>query len=58
VTPDQTRVTWVMAMRPKGVSRAIVPITSLPMRLTFGRWLRGFKQLVEAEYCDTAARES
>lgn len=47
---DQTRVTWVMAMRPKGVSRVIVPITALPMRLTFGRWLRGFKKLVEAEY--------
>jgi hypothetical protein len=52
VSPEQTRVDWVMAMRPKGVSRAIVPVTSLPMRLTFGRWLRGFKKLVEAEYRD------
>jgi uncharacterized protein YndB with AHSA1/START domain len=58
VEPDRTRVTWVMAMRPKGVSRTIVPITSLPMRLTFGRWLRGFKRLVEAEYCETPARET
>ena len=45
-----TRVEWVMAMAPKGVSRAIVPITRLPMRLTFGRMLRRFGKLVEAEY--------
>jgi carbon monoxide dehydrogenase subunit G len=54
---DRTRVTWVMAIRPKGVSRAIVPLTALPMRLTFGRWLRGFKKLVEAEYRQAPARE-
>jgi uncharacterized protein YndB with AHSA1/START domain len=46
--PGRTRVTWVMAMRPKGVSRAIVPITSMPMRRLFGHWLNGFKTLVEA----------
>jgi hypothetical protein len=45
-----TRVEWVMAMAPKGVSRAIVPITRLPMRLAFGRMLRRFGKLVEAEY--------
>jgi uncharacterized protein YndB with AHSA1/START domain len=58
VSSGETRVTWVMAMQPKGISRAIVPITALPMRLTFGRWLRGFKKLVEAEYREAAARES
>lgn len=51
-SPEQTRVEWVMAMQPKGVSRAVVPLTALPMRLTFGRWLRGFKNLVESEYRD------
>jgi uncharacterized protein YndB with AHSA1/START domain len=50
VAPDQVRVEWVMAMRPKGVSRAVVPIAALPMRLTFGRWLRGLKKLVEAQH--------
>jgi carbon monoxide dehydrogenase subunit G len=47
VAEGRTRVTWVMAMRPKGVSRAVVPITLVPMRMLFGRWLRGFKHLVE-----------
>jgi hypothetical protein len=54
VTPSQTRVTWVMAMQPKGVSRYVVPVTGPVMRRTFGRWLRGFKKLVEAEYADAA----
>lgn len=45
-----TRVEWVMAMAPKGVSRAIVPITRLPMRSAFGRMLRRFGKLVETEY--------
>lgn len=47
VSPGRTRVSWVMAMRPKGVSRAIVPITAIPMRRLFGHWLTNFKRLVE-----------
>jgi hypothetical protein len=54
VSPGRTRIEWVMAMQPKGVSRFVVPMTSLPMRLTFARWLRGFKNLVEAEYRNAA----
>jgi uncharacterized protein YndB with AHSA1/START domain len=50
LSDSQTRVTWVMAMQPSGVSRAVVPVTSVPMRRLFGHWLRGFKQLVEREY--------
>jgi carbon monoxide dehydrogenase subunit G len=50
VTPTRTHVTWVMAMAPKGVSKLIVPVTRLPMRLAFGRMLRKFGRLVEAEY--------
>ena len=45
-----TRVVWVMAMAPKGVSKAIVPLTRVPMRLAFGRMLRRFGELVQAEY--------
>jgi carbon monoxide dehydrogenase subunit G len=45
-----TRVVWVMAMAPKGVSTVIVPVTRLPMRLMFGRMLRKFGRLVESEY--------
>lgn len=45
-----THVVWVMAMAPKGVSKLIVPLTRLPMRLAFGRMLRRFGKLVEAEY--------
>jgi uncharacterized protein YndB with AHSA1/START domain len=48
-----TRVVWVMAMAPKGVSKVIVPVTRLPMRLAFGRMLRRFGKLVEAEYVTT-----
>ena len=49
--PDgRTRVVWVMAMAPSGVSKVIVPVTQLPMRLAFGRMLRRFGRLVEAEY--------
>ena len=49
--PDgHTRVEWVMAMAPKGVSKAIVPITRVPMQMAFGRMLRRFGKLVEAEY--------
>lgn len=46
----RTRVTWVMAMAPKGVSKVIVPLARLPMRLAFGRMLRRFGKLVEADY--------
>ena len=45
-----TRVTWVMAMAPRGPSRAIVPLTQLPMRLAFRRMLRKFGRLVTSEY--------
>ena len=51
----RTRVTWVMAMGPRGASKAIVPLTKLPMRLAFGRMLRRFGTLVESEYRVTAA---
>lgn len=47
ISPERTRVTWVMAMRPAGVSRVIVPITATPMRRLFGHWLKNFKRLVE-----------
>jgi hypothetical protein len=46
----RTRVGWVMAMAPAGVSKVIVPITRVPMRLAFGRMLRRFGRLVETEY--------
>ncbi|HEV7192413.1 MAG TPA: SRPBCC family protein [Jatrophihabitantaceae bacterium] len=48
--PGQTRVTWVMAMSPKGVSKLIVPLGRRGMELLFGRMLRTFKTIVEAEY--------
>jgi carbon monoxide dehydrogenase subunit G len=51
----RTRVGWIMAMQPKGVSRLIVPLTQVPMRLLFGRMLRRFGQLVETEYADRSA---
>lgn len=46
----RTRVTWVMAMAPRGPSKAIVPLTQLPMRIAFGRMLRRFGKLVETDY--------
>jgi uncharacterized protein YndB with AHSA1/START domain len=52
----RTRVVWVMAMAPGGVSKAIVPLVRAPMRMMFGRWLRRFGRLVEAEYRDPARR--
>lgn len=45
-----TRVVWEMAMAPSGVSKVIVPLTRVPMRLMFGRMLRRFGRLVETEY--------
>jgi carbon monoxide dehydrogenase subunit G len=45
-----TRVVWTMGMAPSGVSKAIVALTRVPMRLMFGRMLRRFGRLVEAEY--------
>lgn len=50
VTPGTTRVTWVMAMEPSGVSRFIVPLTQLPLRLMLAKMLRSFGRLVETEY--------
>lgn len=50
VAPGQTRVTWVMAMAPKGISKVIVPVGQPVMQRAFGRMLRRFKTLVEAEY--------
>jgi hypothetical protein len=41
---------WTMGMAPSGVSKAIVALTRVPMRLMFGRMLRRFGRLVEAEY--------
>jgi carbon monoxide dehydrogenase subunit G len=52
VSAQTTQVTWVMAMAPKGVSKLIVPLGHWPMRKAFGRMLRKFKALVEAEYAD------
>ena len=49
-----TRLVWVMAMAPKGVSKVIVPITRIPMRLMFGRMLRRFGRLVATEYAGAA----
>lgn len=46
----RTRVTWVMAMAPRGASKAIVPLTRFAMRLAFGRMLRRFGALVEQDY--------
>ena len=49
--PDgRTRVVWVMAMAPTGVSKVIVPLTRAAMRRMFGRMLRRFGVLVESEY--------
>jgi carbon monoxide dehydrogenase subunit G len=50
VSPETTQVTWVMAMAPKGISKAIVPLTQWPMRRAFGRMLTNFGTLVEKEY--------
>ena len=50
ISPTHTRVTWVMAMAPTGISKLIVPVTKMPMRLAFGRMLRKFGRLVESEY--------
>ena len=55
VDDGRTRVTWVMAMAPKGVSKVIVPATRVPMQRLFGRFLRTFARLVEAEYARTPA---
>jgi uncharacterized protein YndB with AHSA1/START domain len=46
----RTRVEWVMAMAPRGASRAVVPLTRVPMRMAFGRMLRRFGKLVEQDY--------
>lgn len=54
LTPRQTRVTWIMAMAPKGVSTLIVPVGQPVMQRAFGRMLRGLKKLVEAEYAHPA----
>lgn len=54
VSPTQTRVTWVMAMAPKGVSKVIVPVGRRFMERMFGRMLRTFKTLVENEYATAA----
>jgi uncharacterized protein YndB with AHSA1/START domain len=54
--PDgRTRVTWVMALAPRGISKAIVPLTRLPMRLAFGRMLGRFGTLVQSDYRVPAA---
>ncbi len=50
VTPSSTRVTWVMAMRPTGISTFILGVTSPVMRLVLGRFLGKLRRLVEAEY--------
>jgi carbon monoxide dehydrogenase subunit G len=52
--PGSSQVTWVMAMAPKGISKAIVPVTRWPMERAFGRMLRKFATLVEAEYLNAS----
>lgn len=53
-----TSVTWTMAMAPKGVSRVILPLVRWPMQRAFGRMLRNFKLLVEAEYVGADSRDA
>lgn len=55
IDDSHTRVTWVMAMSPKGVSKLIVPATRVPMDRLFGHFLRTFGRLVESEYARTPA---
>jgi hypothetical protein len=55
VSPTSTRVTWTMAMAPSGVSKVIVPVTRPVMGRMFGRMLRTFKTVVEAEYAAAQA---
>jgi uncharacterized protein YndB with AHSA1/START domain len=55
VSAQATQVTWIMAMAPKGVSKLVVPLTHWPMQRSFGRMLRKFKALVEAEYVEADA---
>ena len=54
LTPSRSRVTWVMAMAPKGVSKLIVPLTKYPMKRGFGRMLKRFGKLVENEFAQPA----
>jgi uncharacterized protein YndB with AHSA1/START domain len=56
--PGASQVTWVMAMAPKGINRAIVRLTRWPMERAFGRMLRKFGALVEAEYVDRRIRSA
>jgi carbon monoxide dehydrogenase subunit G len=53
--PGGTSVEWVMAMQPSGVSKLVVPVTRMPMRLMFGRMLRRFGELLDAEHSGRAA---
>ena len=55
VNPEQTTVTWVMAMTPSGVSRAVVPLVRRPLEWRFGRMLRRFGWLVEHDYAHAGA---
>ncbi len=48
--PGGTSVEWVMAMQPSGASKLVVPLTRVPMRLMFGRMLRRFGRLLDAEH--------
>lgn len=50
IAPGTTRLTWVMAMEPSGVSKLIVRLTRLPGQLLLARMLRRLGRLVEAEY--------
>lgn len=45
-----TRLTWVMAMQPSGVSKLIVGAMRLPGQLLLARMLRRLGRLVESEY--------
>ncbi|MGA8847962.1 MAG: SRPBCC family protein [Nocardioides sp.] len=50
VTPGSTRLTWVMAMQPSGISKLIVGGMRLPGQLLLTRMLRRLRRLVESEY--------
>lgn len=55
VDVTHTRVTWVMAMTPKGSSKIVVPVIRRLMEWRFGRMLRRFRWLVEHEYAQRGA---
>ena len=55
VGPNETRLTWTVAIENRGFMRHLNAITAPVMKLVFQSWLRKYKKILEAPATNPAS---